>query len=129
MDIKTLLNSPLASVRAFGVIVPAVMQEDPEGAKAALEAATHLASGLQRWSHYPFEPRDAALLRVSSLLNARIATSALTTWDLWLLTDLCEKAMPLPLFGTHTETNPNCIAFDEACRFVESAWRDEREAR
>lgn len=129
MDIKTLLNSPLASVRAFGVIVPAVMQEDPEGAKSALEAATHLANGLQRWTDYPYEPRDAALLRVSSLMKARASTSVLTTWDLWLLTDLCEKAMPLPFFATEPETNPNCIVFEEAYKSLEAAWHAEMETR
>lgn len=124
MDIKILLNSPLASVRAFAAIVPTVLEEDREGATAALEAATELAHGLQRWSQYPFEPGDAAYFRAAMLFHRRASQTALTAWDIRMLGTLCNRAIGIPFHDTEGKT-PQSLAFNEHHDFIASSWRQQ----
>lgn len=121
MDLNALLHSPIAAVRAFAAIVPAILEEDREGAQAALHAATYLSSGLQRWSNYPFEPADAAYFRACQLFHRRASQTALTARDIRMLGTLCNRAIAIPFHDTDGKT-PQSLAFNEHHDFITSSW-------
>lgn len=119
---KPILNAPIASVRAFGAILASVCEEDPEGAKVALEVASGLAADLVRWADFPYDPSDAALFRVSGMMRSRMTTTALTAYDAKLLGDLCARGSALSGLASDA---PQMKAFSLACQDVERAWREE----
>lgn len=129
MTAETLLNSPIASVRAFGIIIPAMIDEDPEGAKAALHFAVRLATDLSRWNDYPFNGPDAAFNKLARLVRNRTATSALSHHDVMLLTNACLEAHRIRPFTTLEDKTPEVMCFDTACGLIEDAWRNETETR
>lgn len=119
---KPILDASIASVRAFGAILASVCEEDPEGAKVALEVASGLAADLVRWQDFAYDPSDAALFRVSGMMRSRMATTSLTAYDAKLLGDLCARASALS--GVSADA-PQMKTFSLACRDVERAWHDE----
>jgi hypothetical protein len=124
MASETLFLSPIASIRAFGAIIPAILDEDPEGARAALIYATRLAGHLQEWSDYPFQGPDAALNKIARLVRERTATTALTHHDIMMLTNAIFEAHRIAPFSDLQEQSPEVRCFNTASDLIEDTWRD-----
>lgn len=125
MPNETLLDSPIAAVRVFGIILPAVIDEDREGAAAALHYATHLAADLERWKNYPYRGRDAALNRLAAMVRQRTSTTALNSHDVMLLTDACLEAHRIGHDEDIDADSPTVACFNTACLLIEEIWAND----
>lgn len=123
---ETLLDSPLASLRTFGILLPALHETSPEHAQAALHYATVLAKDLQRWDRFPYKGTDAAVMKLVRLFRARSASSsALTRWDTAALKNAYLEALNI---GPDTSLDSDEIPvrlFNTAYQLIETAWRDD----
>jgi hypothetical protein len=127
---KALSNSPIAAIRAFAAIFPAILEEDPEGAKAALAFARQLAEGLQPWQDLKVGPRDGAHLRVAAIFRNRLAaSSANIAAHVPALADLCRKADAIPLYDLAAHHDRNEANFHVICDELEEAWKREQQGR
>lgn len=125
MSNETLLLSPLASVRTLGAVIPAVLDEDPEGARAALSYATQLAQDLSQWADYPFQGPDAALNRIARLVRDRTATTALTRHDVMMLTNAIFESRRILAYDTLQSKAVEVRCFNTAASLIEEVWRDD----
>lgn len=129
MPDETLLDSPIAAVRVFGIIIPAMINEDREGAVAALHYATRLAADLERWKDYPYVGRDAALNRLAAMVRQRTSTTALNGYDVLLLTNACVAAYKIDYGQPIDGQDPNVVGFNTTCTQIEEIWANEKDDR
>jgi len=122
MNCENLLLSPIASVRVFGAVIPAILDEDPYGASAALRYATDLATQLKQWSDYPYQGPDAALNTLAGLVRQRTATTALTHHDIMMLTNAVFEARRISPYNDLTGTSPEVSCFKTATALIEDTW-------
>jgi hypothetical protein len=129
MPEENLLDSPIAAMRVFGIIIPAMVDEDREGAAAALHYATRLAADLERWRDYPYRGRDAAFNRLAIMVRQRTSTTALNTHDVMLLANACLEAHRIGLDDDLDVDTPTVACFNTACVLIEETWANDRGER
>jgi len=122
----TLLESPEDSLRTFGMLLPAINEDDPNRAAAALRYATKLANDLKRWDDWPCAGSDAGILKIAKLFRARTAANtALTPWDVKAVVGAYLEALNI---GPDTRLDSDAIEvrlFNTAFQLLESAWRED----
>lgn len=122
-------TAPLASLRAFGAVIAATMEEDFEGRVEAARWSVILANSLADWKDMPWTGPDAGLAKVAELCRARSAVAELTAWDLACLGDLAVTASRLPWQVTLESKDANVVGFNAAVAQVQALWTEPHQPR
>lgn len=123
---ETLLDSPHTSLRTFGILLPAIVEESSEHAAAALHYATILARDLARWDSYPYSGSDAAVMKLAQLFRARTAsTTALTRWDTQAMLNAYLEALNIEPDTSLDSGDIKVRLFGTAYSLIENAWRED----
>lgn len=123
---ETLLDSPITSLHTFGILLPAISEESPEHAAAALHYATVLANDLARWDGHPYQGADAAIMKIAKLFRARMRNAtSLTAWDKKALTNAYLEALSIAPDTSLDSGDIKVSLFNTAYALIETAWRED----
>lgn len=122
-------TAPLASLRAFGAVIAAAMEEDFEGRVEAARWSVKLANALTVWKDMPWTGPDAGLAKVAELCRARTSAAELTAWDLACLGDLAVSASRLPWQATLESKDASVVGFNAAVAQLQALWAEPDQPR
>jgi hypothetical protein len=116
-------DAPIPTVRMFGVLLPAMLEEDGLGMRTALGFARQFSEVLARWDQMPWSGPDAGYAKAAEMFRRRQMTGNFDIWDTFALADLCQKAARFTALTNLESGDSEVMAFHEAVSAIEEQWR------